>query len=387
MSSWNGVLVEARALEAAGQGEAAAVRYARAGELMARYARSAVSESVRARRLADAEKLKKLAEQLRAGGSAEDTEADGADRDVEAAVGPEEAGYFENARQLIRKAKVGWEDIAGLDEIKQFIKETFALALAKRPEGVGLPRHANLLLYGPPGTGKTLVAAAISKGLEATFFSCKVSDLLSKYFGESGKLINAVFELAARMHPSVIFLDDFESLVPDRDGRADGAERRVLAELLTSMDGFESKSDGRLVLVIAATNKPWLIDSAVLSRFGKLSYVNLPDGAARETILELLLTRRGYQVEGDLAEWAARTEGYSGRELEQIGKELIRRMISRANPDLARVAESGRVALESYELKVEAIRVADLEAALERIRPGTGGEDLERFERWGNGVS
>ena len=374
-------LAKARKLVQEGDLAKAAVAYAQAAKLMRQYAGNAASTEVNKKRLADAERLQAYAEQLRQGkmpgaeGSIQE-----ASRDQEATA--DENSYLENARGLIRQAKVSWDDIAGLEDIKRFVKESYALSLAKRPEGVGLPRVANLLLYGPPGTGKTLIAAAISRGLEATFFSCKVSDMLSKYFGESSKLIDAIFDLAEQMSPSVIFLDDFESIVADRDGDSSGAERRVLTELLTCMDGFESKSSDKLVLVVAATNKPWLIDEAILSRFGKLAYIGLPQAEARRRIFELLLTKKGYKVSGSLDDFARRTEGYSGREIEQICKELIRMMISKANPDLAAVAEKGKQALQSYTLKTDAIVSQDLEGVVSRMRPMTGPDDLQRYQKW-----
>ncbi len=376
------VLAKARKLAEGGDLAKAAAAYAQAAKLMRQYADSAASAEVKKKRLADAEKLAGYAEQLRQG------KIPGSEVGVREASGDSEAtadenSYLENARSLIRQAKVSWDDIAGLEDIKRFVKESYALSLAKRPEGVGLPKAANLLLYGPPGTGKTLIAAAISKGLEATFFSCKVSDMLSKYFGESSKLIDAIFDLAERMSPSVVFLDDFESLVADRDGDSSGAERRVLTELLTCMDGFESKSSDKLVLVVAATNKPWLIDEAILSRFGKLACVALPQAEARKRIFELHLTKKGYKVAGSLDNFAARTEGYSGREIEQICKELVRLMISRANPDLAGVAEQGKQALQNYTLKTEAIAVSDLEGVLSQMRPITGEQELTRYGQWG----
>ena len=373
-------LAKARALVEAGELPKAAGAYAQAAKLMRQYADSAASAEVKKKRLADAERLLVYAEQLRqgkvpAGGGATQV---GPDKEVTA----DESSYVENARGLIRQAKVSWDDIAGLEDIKRFVKESYALSLAKRPPGVGLPRVANLLLYGPPGTGKTLIAAAISKGLEATFFACKVSDMLSKYFGESSKLIDAIFDLAEQMAPSVIFLDDFESIVADRDGDSSGAERRVLTELLTCMDGFESKSSDKLVLVVAATNKPWLIDEAILSRFGKLAYIGLPQTEARKRIFELHLTKKGYSVSGSLDDFAARTEGFSGREIEQICKELVRMMISEANPDLADVAEKGKQALKDYTLKTEPIALESLGDVLSRMRPMTGKDDLRRYEIW-----
>jgi len=374
-------LAKARKLVEQGDLAKAGAAYAQAAKLMKQYAQSAASSEIRKKRLADVEKLQSYAEQLRKGkvpsAQSNDTAAAG-DREVAA----EEDDYIENARSLITQARVSWDEIAGLEDVKRFVKESYALSLAKRPTGVGLPKAANLLLYGPPGTGKTLIAAAISKGLEATFFSCKVSDMLSKYFGESSKLIDALFELATKMSPSVIFLDDFESLVTHRDGDSSGAERRVLTELLTCMDGFASKSTDKLVLVIAATNKPWLIDEAVLSRFGKLAFIGLPDKNARERIFDLLLTKKGYKVTGRLAEFANRTAGYSGREVEQICKELIRAMISKANPDLADVAERGKKALESYTLRIEEITTDDLDSILSQMSPMTGEGDLAQYERW-----
>lgn len=374
-------LAQARSLADRGQTERAAAAYGQAAKLMRQHAASASSDRIRDKRLADAQKLEMQAQQFREGTRSPQV-------DPAASMDPlkdtEQDSYLAQARSLIAQVKVTWDEIAGLDDIKRFVKESYALSLARRPAGVGLPRAANLLLYGPPGTGKTLIAAAVSYGLEATFYSCKVSDILSKYFGESTKLVNAVFEVAEQTSPSVIFLDDFESIVPSRDGDSSGPERRVLTEILTCMDGFANKDSDKLVLVIAATNKPWLIDSAVLSRFGKLAHIHLPDAAARARIFEILLTEKGYQLEGDVAELAARTEGYSGREIEQICKELVRLMISRANPDLSHLAEQGREAIENYTLQLEPIGRDDLGDVLSRMRPMTQPEELAEYRRWGS---
>jgi katanin p60 ATPase-containing subunit A1 len=377
-------LAQARRRVEQGDLDKAAAAYAQAAKLMHQYAESAASPRIKEKRMAEGTKLAAYAQQLKQGrmpGATLDQAPTGSDTDTDTAL--EEDSYITNAKSLITQAKVGWDDIAGLQDIKQFVKEAYALSLAQLPEGVGLPRAANLLLYGPPGTGKTLIAAAVSKGLEATFFSCKVSDMLSKYFGESTKLVNAVFQVAEEMAPAVIFLDDFESIVPSRDGDSSGPERRVLTELLTCMDGFASKSSDKLVLVVAATNKPWLIDSAILSRFGKLAYIDLPDLKARKRIFEILLTQKGYQIADDLGGFAAQTAGYSGREIEQISKELIRMMISRANPDLAGLAEQGKEAVAKYVLKMGHVKLSDLEQVMSRIVPVTKQEELGLYERWG----
>ena len=378
-------LRQGKVLSSQGKVSSAEAAYAQLAKLMKQYVKSTAGSDIKKERLADADKLQNCTEQPpqdKVQGSQDEVSIAVGDREI----APEKDDYTENARSLITQAKVSWNEIAGLDDVKRFVKESYALSLAQRPDGVGLPRVANLLLYGPPGTGKTLIAAAISKGLEATFFSCKVSDMLSIYFGESSKLIDAIFELARKVSPSVIFLDDFESIVPSRDSDSSGSERRVLTALLTCMDGFEDKGENNLVLVIAATNKPWLIDQAILSRFGKLAYIDLPDKNARQRIFELHLTEKGYKVEGRLEEFANKTTGYSGREIEQVCKELVRAMISKTNPDLVKVAEKGKKALESYILKIGEITVADLDGILSQMSPMTDKNDSTRYEQWAKKV-
>ncbi len=378
------VLAQGRVLVEKGQFRQAATVYAKAASLARQYAESACSDEIKNKRLDDAQRLLRYAEQLKSDGLDENDQGSGEPMAIsgDSELTDEKSGYIENAKSLIKQADVHWDQIAGLDEVKQFVKESYALSIAQRPDGVGLPAAANLLLYGPPGTGKTLIAAAVSKGLEATFFSCKVSDMLSKYFGESTKLIDAIFDLAQQKAPSVIFLDDFESVVPSRDSDSSGAERRVLTELLNCMDGFESKNTESLVLVIAATNKPWLIDSAILSRFGKRAYIGLPEKVARQQIFNLLLTQKGYTIDAPIEAFAEKTEGYSGRELEQVSKELIRMMISKANPDLVELAEQGKKALEKYTVKVEPITLDDLDQTLKKMIPMTSPDELIRYEQW-----
>ena len=213
-------LAKARKLVEQGALQKAAIAYAQAAKLMKKYAQSATSSEIRKKRLADASKLQSYAEQLRQG-KVPSAQGENPDIAVDRDITTEEDDYTENAKDLITQAKVSWDEIAGLDDVKRFVKESYALSLAQRPDGVGLPRVANLLLYGPPGTGKTLIAAAISKGLEATFFSCKVSDMLSKYFGESSKLIK--YFLAALTTPENemwVNLSPYEKdrIIPDAFG-------------------------------------------------------------------------------------------------------------------------------------------------------------------------
>ena len=149
----------------------------------------------------------------------------------------------DNAKALIHRSSITWEDIGGLEKTKEDIKTAYGIDLAQKPKGVKLKGWKTILLYGPPGTGKTLLAAATSNGLDATFFNVAISSVLFKYFGESSKLISALYAEARRSAPSIIYFDEIESLSMQRSGDEIGAERRVISTLLTELDGLVGKSD------------------------------------------------------------------------------------------------------------------------------------------------
>ncbi|MFM7930096.1 MAG: AAA family ATPase, partial [Pirellula sp.] len=154
------------------------------------------------------------------------------------------------------------------------------------------------MFYGFPGTGKTLLAAALCNALEATFYVVKCGDLLSKYYGESPKIVHALFEEARRQPQSIIFIDEFDALAGNRDGMDNSADRRLLVSLLTELDGIQHKGSGARknhVFTIAATNTPLVLDEAILSRFKRRIHIPLPDQAARKEMLKIHLSDRGYQ--------------------------------------------------------------------------------------------
>ncbi len=280
---------------------------------------------------------------------------------------------------LIHRSTISWQDIAGLDETKIAIQTAYALSLAKAPVGVRLHPVRNILLYGPPGNGKTLIAAACSHALDATFFNVKVSQLLSKYFGESSKLVTALFEEARRRAPSVVFFDEVDALTGTRHGHDVTAERRMLANLLSELDGVSEKDSQQYVMTIAATNMPWAMDPAILSRFERKILIPLPDTAARERILQLHLEERGYSVEGGLTTLIEHTEGYSGRELERIAKLLVEKMLQVRNPGLPRAAAQGRAAIAAYQIQVTSITRSVVNGILASVRPETTPTMLQRF--------
>lgn len=210
-------------------------------------------------------------------------------------------------------------EVAGLEDVKREVlrKAVYPIAYPDLFKRYGKSSRGGILLYGLPGTGKTMIARAIAKGVNAEFISIKCSDLLSKWFGETVNNIKNCFEKARESERAVIFFDEFDA-IGGRRGEDVGAVDRAVCELLAQMQGVEEKENEN-VLIIAATNRPWNIDSAFLrgGRFGSKIYVPLPDRAARKQILEHALLNVPANV-ADIDGVAAKTEGYSGADVHEV---------------------------------------------------------------------
>ena len=223
---------------------------------------------------------------------------------------------------MVQAPKVGWADIGGLDEAQLKLREGVELPL-KTPEAfhrLGIRPAKGFLLYGPPGTGKTLLAKAVAKEAEANFISIKSSDLLSKWYGESEQQISRLFARARQVAPCVIFIDEIDSLVPARGTSNSGEPQvtaRVVNTILAEMDGMEELNS---IVVIGATNRPALVDPALLrpGRFDELVYVGTPDEAGREHILKIHTSRMPLASDVDLGDVARQTERFTGADLEDV---------------------------------------------------------------------
>lgn len=366
---------KAKALQQRGSHEEAAAAWDKAANDAESFAANATTDAEGQRRRATADDLRAMAARLRA-----DSRRTGSGNVTpEVSTGDE---FREAATRLIHRSSIRFQDIAGLEQTRSEIQSAFALSLAKAPEGVHVPKLQSLLFYGPPGCGKTLLAAAVSNGLDATFFSVKVSDLLSRYFGDSPKLVQALYDEARSRGNSVIFLDEFDALATTRSGGDSSADRRLLVSLLTELDGLKEKDGGSQVLTIAATNRPWDLDEAILSRFEKSVYIPLPDEPARRRLLELHLKEKGYQVQVPEATLLKQTEGLSGREISHLCKLMIEDMMQEANPNAASLASEGRAAIENYAIQIRPLEISHLERARPKIQPRTTAESTELFRRW-----
>ncbi|MEO6092362.1 MAG: CDC48 family AAA ATPase [Novosphingobium sp.] len=269
---------------------------------------------------------------------------------------------------MVQTPDIGWEDIGGLDQAQLRLREGIELPL-KNPEAfhrIGIRPAKGFLLYGPPGTGKTLLAKAVARESEANFISIKSSDLLSKWYGESEQQISRLFARARQVAPCVIFIDEIDSLVPARgNGGGVGEPQvtgRVVNTILAEMDGLEELQS---VVLIGATNRPALIDPALLrpGRLDELIYVGTPDAKGRERILGIHTSRMPLAEDVDLAAIAARTARFTGADLEDV------------------VRRAGLIAIRKHGETVEAVGKAEFDEALEDSRATVTEEMEEEYEK------
>ncbi|MEM2944137.1 MAG: CDC48 family AAA ATPase [Methanomassiliicoccales archaeon] len=223
---------------------------------------------------------------------------------------------------LIEIPRVTWDDIGGLEDVKRQLKEMVEMPL-ENPEAfrrMGIRPPKGILLYGPPGTGKTLIAKAVATESKANFISIKGPEIMSKWVGESEKAVRQIFKRAKQVAPSIVFLDEIDAIAPRRGFGGDTKViERVVNQLLTSMDGLETLDR---VTVIAATNRPDIVDPAILrpGRFDRIVYIPVPDLSSRISILKIH-TRSMPLKDVDIELLAEKTEGYVGADLENLCRE------------------------------------------------------------------
>ncbi|XP_038140078.1 spastin isoform X1 [Cyprinodon tularosa] len=273
-----------------------------------------------------------------------------------------------------RGASVSFEDIAGQDLAKQALQEIVILP-SLRPElftGLRAPARG-LLLFGPPGNGKTMLAKAVAAESNATFFNISAASLTSKWVGEGEKLVRALFAVARELEPSVIFIDEVDSLLCERREGEHDASRRLKTEFLIEFDGVQSGGDER-VLVMGATNRPQELDEAALRRFAKRVYVSLPDEKTRCTLLKNLLGKHGNPLnDRELSQLGKVTAGYSGSDLTSLAKDAALGPIRELGPEHVRNMSAS---------EMRNIKMKDFEESLKRIKPSVSPATLNMYSKW-----
>lgn len=273
--------------------------------------------------------------------------------------------------------QVKWGDIGGLERIKEELIEAveWPLKYPEAFEAINSKPPKGILLFGPPGTGKTLLAKAIATESEANFISIKGPELMSKYVGESEKAVREVFRKARQASPAIIFFDEADSIAPTRGSGFDNhVTERVISQILTEMDGMEELKD---VLVIAATNRPDMVEPALLrpGRLDRLVYITPPDAKARKAIFEIHSKDKPLDKNVDLSELSRMTDGYVGSDIEAICREasiLALRDVIKPGMDREKVKELS---------KSIAITMDHFDRAMTRVKPTTSKSNLQDYEK------
>lgn len=330
---------------------------------------------------------------------------DGGDDDQDPELKKLRAGL--SSAILAEKPNVKWDDVAGLERAKASLQEAVILP-RKFPQiftGKRTPWRG-ILLYGPPGTGKSYLAKAVATEANSTFFSVSSSDLVSKWQGDSERLVRNLFDMARENKPAIIFIDEVDSLASTRNESESEGSRRIKTEFLVQMNGVGHDDTG--VLVLGATNIPWQLDPAIKRRFEKRIYIPLPDKEARKRMFEIhvgstpcQLTHKDYKL---LAE---RTEGYSGSDISIVVRDAlmqpVRKVISATHfkpvkpdsespsskikwtpcsPGDRDAVEKSWNEIESDELHEPPLRLQDFLKSLESVRPTVTEADIRRHDEW-----
>lgn len=274
--------------------------------------------------------------------------------------------------------QVSFDDIGGLEYAKQVLRETVIFPQL-RPDlfnGLRTPTRG-ILLHGPPGTGKTLLARCVASNVKATFFNISASSLNSKYHGEGEKIVKALFAAARFLAPSVIFIDEVDSILTSRSESEHEASRRLKTQILIELDGILSigNDPNKHMLVMAATNRPHELDDAALRRFPKRIYIGLPEPEVRLNIIKKILSKGNQSCKFStqdydyLSKW---TEGYSGSDLNELCREAV----------MLPLREVGDRILEIKPNELRPVQLIDFKNALSYIKPTANQKLIQTLEEW-----
>jgi len=308
---------------------------------------------------------------------------------------------------VMEKPNVQWSDVAGLEGAKEALKEAVIMPI-KFPHlftGRRTP-WKGILLYGPPGTGKSFLAKAVAtEANNSTFFSVKSSDLVSKWLGESEKLVKNLFELARENKPSIIFIDEVDSLCSSRSDNESESARRIKTEFLVQMQGVGNDTTG--ILVLGATNIPWSLDSAIRRRFEKRIYIALPCANARTYMFKNNLGETPHNLtEEDYRHLGQISEGYSGADVDIVVRDALMQpvrkiqtathfrkvtgpsprdktvichdLLTPCSPGAPGAMEMNWMDVPGEKLLEPLVTIADMMASLSQIKPTVNDVDLEK---------
>lgn len=303
---------------------------------------------------------------------------------------------------LTDKPNIKWEDVAGLEGAKEALKEAVILPI-KFPHLFSGKRQPwkGILLYGPPGTGKSYLAKAVATEANSTFFSVSSSDLVSKWMGESERLVKQLFSMARENKPSIIFIDEVDALCGPRGEGESEASRRIKTELLVQMDGVGRDSKG--VLILGATNIPWQLDAAIRRRFQRRVHISLPDLPGRMRMFEMSVGTTPCDLKpADFKTLAQMSEGYSGSDISIAVQDALMQPVRKiqtathykkvivdkeekltpCSPGDKGAIEMSWTEVDSDKLLEPPLVLKDFVKAVKGARPTVSQEDIKRSAEW-----
>jgi transitional endoplasmic reticulum ATPase len=275
---------------------------------------------------------------------------------------------------LIEVPRVHWDAVGGLEDVKQKLRETIEWPLTNPEsfENMGVKPPRGILMYGPPGTGKTLLAKAVATETKANFISIKGPEVISKWVGESEKAVREIFKKGRQVAPCIIFLDEIDAIAPRRSsGTQEHVSERLVNQLLTSMDGIE---DTQGVIVLAATNRPDILDQALLrsGRFDRMIFIGPPGLVEREAILKVHTGEMPLSDDIDLKDLAERMDGFTGADIEGICR------------------EAAIIALRE-DIRSKKVLSRHFDEALKEARPSVDAQTVDAYKRimeeWKGGIN
>ncbi|RUS85861.1 hypothetical protein EGW08_006345 [Elysia chlorotica] len=363
----------------------------------------------RAEKLKQYLKKKEGKKPVKEGGKSSDKNSD--DKSSDEDEDPDKKKFQSQLQEgiVMESPNVKWEDVAGLDKAKDSLKEAVILPV-KFPHLFTGKRKPwkGILLFGPPGTGKSFLAKAVAtEANNSTFFTVSSSNLVSKWLGESEKLVKNLFLMAREHKPSIIFIDEVDALCSSRSDNESESARRIKTEFLVQMQGVGNDNEG--VLVLGATNIPWALDSAIRRRFEKRIYIPLPEAPARSHMFDLHLGTTPHSLtDKDIKELGMRTEGYSGADISIVVRDALMQPVrkvqnathfrrvrgpSRDNPDvmvddlLTPCSPGAPGAIEMTWIDVPGdkllepiVSMSDMLMSLSNTKPTINDDDLKRLQ-------
>jgi len=270
---------------------------------------------------------------------------------------------------------VKFSDVKGLRDIKQALFETIIMPTS-RPDiftGIRAPPRG-LLFFGPPGNGKTMIAKAVASECNSTFFSISASSLVSKYVGDSEKLMKALFALARERAPSIVFIDEIDAILKSRSESEQESSRRLKTEFLVQFDGVAASAGDARVLVIGATNLPWELDEAALRRFPKRYEVPLPDATTRKHLLKTIEKKVKVRLsKDDYNRLVEHTKGYSCSDIAELCKDAAMGPVRDLDPNILKLTKAG---------DLPPVRYNHFQASLGNVRKSVSPSSLRQYNKW-----